>query len=107
VLLWALPSNANLWTGNGQRLEATRVCHLQRHIINSTISPSEIIIPNATVPGGIFSDLMNSDIIPDIFYGYGDTNYSWVGLSDWTYASEFEGLVISYVIPCHETSNCS
>jgi hypothetical protein len=50
---------------------------------------------------------MNSDIIPDIFYGYGDTNYSWVGLSDWTYASEFEGLVISYVIPCHETSNCS
>jgi beta-mannosidase len=33
---------------------------------------------------------MNSDIIPDIFYGYGDTNYSWVGLSDWTYASEFD-----------------
>jgi hypothetical protein len=73
----------------------------------ATGSDPEIIIPNATVPGGIFSDLMNSDIIPDIFYGYGDTNYSWVGLSDWTYASEFDGLVISYVNPSHETSNCS
>jgi hypothetical protein len=80
---------------------------LQHHIINSPISSSEIVIPDATVPGGIFSDLMKNNDITDIFYGYGDSNYSWVGLSDWTYASEFEGLVIPHVSPNHETSNFS
>ncbi|RZC32612.1 Glyco hydro 2 domain containing protein [Asbolus verrucosus] len=48
-----------------------------------------IIISNATVPGGIFSDLMNSGEIGDIFYGTGDSDYSWVGLSDWTYSTTF------------------
>jgi beta-mannosidase len=56
----------------------------------ATGGDAEIVIPDATVPGGIFSDLMKNNDITDIFYGYGDSNYSWVGLSDWTYASEFE-----------------
>jgi beta-mannosidase len=67
---------------------------LKRQSLNgqwtATGGDAEIVIPDATVPGGIFSDLMKNKDIDDIFYGYGDSNYSWVGLSDWTYASEFE-----------------
>ncbi|RZC37541.1 Glyco hydro 2 C domain containing protein, partial [Asbolus verrucosus] len=65
----------------------------------STVILTEITIDNATVPGGIFSDLMNNGKIGDIFYGTGDTDYRWVGLSDWTYSTTFtvEPVLLSYL----------
>lgn len=44
---------------------------------------------NATVPGGIFSDLMASNTITDIFYERGDFDNRWVGESNWTYSTTF------------------
>ncbi|BES93568.1 beta-mannosidase [Nesidiocoris tenuis] len=46
---------------------------------------------NATVPGGIYSDLINAGIIKDyIFYGKNDMNYRWVGYENWTYSRTFK-----------------
>ncbi|XP_050296169.1 beta-mannosidase-like isoform X1 [Anthonomus grandis grandis] len=43
----------------------------------------------ATVPGGVYTDLMNLGIIDDIFYGYNDNSTRWVGNINWTYALNF------------------
>ncbi|XP_074036619.1 beta-mannosidase [Leptinotarsa decemlineata] len=43
----------------------------------------------ATVPGGIYSDLMNNNIIGDIFFGYGDSETKWVPRLNWTYYRNF------------------
>lgn len=43
----------------------------------------------AKVPGGVYSDLMNSGIIGDIFYGYNDINTKWVPRLNWTYYRNF------------------
>jgi beta-mannosidase len=43
----------------------------------------------ATVPGGIYTDLMNNKIIGDIFYGNNDTETRWVAEASWTYKREF------------------
>ncbi|KYB26528.1 beta-mannosidase [Tribolium castaneum] len=43
----------------------------------------------ATVPGGIYTDLMNNKIIGDVFYGNNDTETRWVAQSDWIYTSQF------------------
>ncbi|CAH0550626.1 unnamed protein product [Brassicogethes aeneus] len=43
----------------------------------------------ATVPGGIYTDLMNNKIIGDIFYEYNDVNYRWVAKENWTYYTKF------------------
>lgn len=48
----------------------------------------------ATVPGGIYSDLMNNNIIEDIFYGFNDDNTRWVPRTKWTYYRNFEGNLI-------------
>ncbi|XP_050296171.1 beta-mannosidase-like [Anthonomus grandis grandis] len=42
-----------------------------------------------TVPGGVYTDLMNQGIIDDIFYGYNDNTTRWVGNINWTYALNF------------------
>lgn len=48
----------------------------------------------ATVPGGIYSDLMNQNIIGDVFYGFNDNTTKWVGRSNWTYTLNFTGTVL-------------
>ena len=45
----------------------------------------------ATVPGGIYTDLMNNRIIGDILYGKNDTATRWVAKTDWTYKRNFLG----------------
>ncbi|EFA06933.2 Beta-mannosidase-like Protein [Tribolium castaneum] len=54
-----------------------------------TGGPNKTLTIDAYVPGGIFSALMESGTIGDIFYGTGDSNYSWVGLTNWTYSTTF------------------
>lgn len=44
-----------------------------------------------TVPGGVYSDLMNANIIDDIFTFYHDNDTVWVGTINWTYALNFTG----------------
>ncbi|XP_056629755.1 beta-mannosidase-like [Diorhabda sublineata] len=44
----------------------------------------------ATVPGGIYSDLMNYEIIGDIFHGFNDVNTKWVPRLNWTYFRTFQ-----------------
>ncbi|KAG5896412.1 hypothetical protein JTB14_022495 [Gonioctena quinquepunctata] len=43
----------------------------------------------ATVPGGIYSDLMNNNIIGDIYFGYADDETKWVPRLNWTYYKNF------------------
>uniref|UniRef100_V5GTZ4 Beta-mannosidase B n=1 Tax=Anoplophora glabripennis TaxID=217634 RepID=V5GTZ4_ANOGL len=43
----------------------------------------------AIVPGGIYSDLMDNDIIENIFYGYNDDVTRWVPRTNWTYYTNF------------------
>uniref|UniRef100_A0A8D8RNN4 beta-mannosidase n=3 Tax=Cacopsylla melanoneura TaxID=428564 RepID=A0A8D8RNN4_9HEMI len=51
-----------------------------------TNSNKSIHIP-ASIPGGIYSDLISAKVIPqdDIFYRYNDVELRWVGHDDWTY----------------------
>nr|AEE61968.1 unknown [Dendroctonus ponderosae] len=42
-----------------------------------------------TVPGGVYSDLMDLEIIDDVFFGFNDNVTSWVGTINWTYALNF------------------
>ncbi|CAG9764678.1 unnamed protein product [Ceutorhynchus assimilis] len=44
----------------------------------------------ASVPGGIYTDLMKLDMIGDIFYGFNDSRTRWVGNINWTYILNFE-----------------
>ncbi|XP_050296172.1 beta-mannosidase-like [Anthonomus grandis grandis] len=49
-----------------------------------------------TVPGGVYTDLMNVGIFEDVFYGYNDNSSRWAGQINWTYALNFtvdEGLL--------------
>ncbi|KAI4469189.1 beta-mannosidase [Holotrichia oblita] len=44
---------------------------------------------NVTVPGGVYSDLMNNKIINDIFYGSNDVDSRWAAQRNWTYSTTF------------------
>ncbi|KAJ8925684.1 hypothetical protein NQ315_009531 [Exocentrus adspersus] len=44
---------------------------------------------SATVPGGIYTDLMNNEVISNIFYGYNDNATRWVPRTNWTYRRSF------------------
>lgn len=52
-------------------------------------SSEKNVICNATVPGGVYFDLMDSGYIGDIFWKTGDTDYRWVGQNDWIYDRKF------------------
>ncbi|GJQ66746.1 hypothetical protein Trydic_g4686 [Trypoxylus dichotomus] len=39
----------------------------------------------ATVPGGVYSDLMDNHVIDNVFYGYNDVKTRWVSQRNWTY----------------------
>lgn len=41
------------------------------------------------MPGGIYTDLMNNNIIPDVFSGYNDAESRWVSKRDWKYERSF------------------
>lgn len=43
----------------------------------------------ATVPGGIYTDLMKNDIIPDIFYGDNYNTTRWIPRQNWIYYRTF------------------
>lgn len=43
----------------------------------------------ATVPGGVYTDLLNNNIIEDIFFRYRDTEYKWIPRTNWTYSRNF------------------
>lgn len=45
----------------------------------------------ATVPGGIYSDLMENKIIEDVFFKSNDINTRWVSKIDWNYTRTFKG----------------
>jgi beta-mannosidase len=45
---------------------------------------------NATVPGGIYSDLMRSGVLEDVFAGFNDREYKWVARTNWTYYTTFQ-----------------
>ena len=45
----------------------------------------------AIVPGGIYSDLLNSGILTsDIYYRFNEDNYKWVAETNWTYTTIFK-----------------
>lgn len=51
-----------------------------------------ISIP-ATVPGGIYSDLMNAGIInSNLYYRFNDEELRWVSFDNWTYTAAFQGM---------------
>ncbi|KAK6181474.1 hypothetical protein SNE40_009317 [Patella caerulea] len=44
----------------------------------------------ATVPGSVYTALIESNIIGDPYYRNNDVNYKWIGREDWTYTRTFE-----------------
>ncbi|XP_026682406.1 beta-mannosidase-like [Diaphorina citri] len=54
-----------------------------------TNANKSIHIP-ASVPGGIYSDLISAQVIPhDIFYRFNDVHVRWVAHDDWVYTTSF------------------
>lgn len=53
----------------------------------------EYINLSANVPGGIYTDLANNNIIGDIFYGFNDTETRWVAKKEWIYEKVFVGKI--------------
>ena len=45
---------------------------------------------NATVPGDIYKDLMDQNMIPNPFYRDNELHLDWIGESDWSFTREFE-----------------
>ncbi|KAF5274796.1 hypothetical protein FQR65_LT00379 [Abscondita terminalis] len=43
----------------------------------------------ATVPGGVYTDLTQNNIINDVFYGYNDAKTRWVSKNNWIYTKTF------------------
>jgi beta-mannosidase len=47
---------------------------------------------NAKVPGGIFTDLKNANVLKEhFFFRYNDVQYRWVSWDNWTYHTTFKG----------------
>ena len=46
---------------------------------------------NCTTPGGVYSDLMNANVIGDVLYRFNDVKYRWVAKENWTYVLHFKG----------------
>eukprot|EP01118_Nematostelium_gracile_P012200 TRINITY_DN4427_c0_g1_i1.p1 TRINITY_DN4427_c0_g1~~TRINITY_DN4427_c0_g1_i1.p1 ORF type:complete len:481 (-),score=120.60 TRINITY_DN4427_c0_g1_i1:1153-2595(-) len=44
---------------------------------------------SGNVPGEIQIDLFNAGLIPDPYFGYGDTDLRWIAYDDWTYSRQF------------------
>ena len=48
---------------------------------------SVVVRDRCTVPGDIYGDLMNNDLIGNPFYRYGDEVYRWIAYDNWTYTN--------------------
>lgn len=48
------------------------------------------IAVTANIPGGIYSDLQNADILEDIYYRFNDIDYRWVANETWIYSNIFK-----------------
>ena len=45
----------------------------------------------ATVPGGIYTDLMNAEVLDsDPYYRFNEDNFKWVAQTNWTYSTVFK-----------------
>jgi beta-mannosidase len=44
----------------------------------------------ATVPGNVYLDLLEADLIPDPYLGTNELDLRWIGCCDWTYDCTFE-----------------
>lgn len=82
-------------------------CYYKQYYRFSSIYPSIIFLYSleykdlqATVPGGIYSDLMTNNIIGDIFYGYNDVDTNWIPRLNWTYYRNFTGRFTSFSFSC-------
>lgn len=51
---------------------------------------SDIKLENVSVPGGVYSTLMQFGIIPEIFEAENDISTRWVGKDSWTYSKTFD-----------------
>lgn len=47
------------------------------------------IFENVTVPGGVYSDLLQKKYIGDVLYGRNDTELRWVAQIDFVYLRKF------------------
>lgn len=52
--------------------------------------PTDTVWNSATVPGNVFSDLLQHDQIKNPFVGTNELNVQWVSTKDWQYQSSFE-----------------
>eukprot|EP01084_Bolivina_argentea_P234945 395497_1 len=71
---------------------------IESTVMNYNLGGSEWLVMNstmntpikATVPGVIYIDLMNADILDDPYYGWNSIYYQWVATnSTWTYSRDF------------------
>uniref|UniRef100_T1J4G7 beta-mannosidase n=1 Tax=Strigamia maritima TaxID=126957 RepID=T1J4G7_STRMM len=51
----------------------------------------------ANVPGGVYTDLQNNNIIGEPLYRFNDINYRWVGLDSWSYSRNFTGVPAKFL----------
>lgn len=57
--------------------------------INGSLNTFLDISVAATVPGGIYSDLLNAGILNDLYYRFNDIKYRWVAKDVWAYQTKF------------------
>ncbi len=71
---------------------------LAQQIIDLSTAPWVLSNPqyNISVPGNVPSqahlDLFKANIIPDPYYGLGETQLRWVTQTNWTYTAPLDGL---------------
>ncbi len=53
-------------------------------------NPGDFASFPATVPGGVYTDLLGAGLIPDPFDGTNEKQLRWIGDSDWSYATTFD-----------------
>lgn len=80
LLLWALSGCMEVKQPETQQL------HDGWQLVNPLTQQQ---IP-ATVPGNVFTDLMQAGIIPDPFFGTNEDSVQWVAAQGWTYQTSFE-----------------
>lgn len=63
-------------------------------VYNLVVSFAEYTNLTASVPGGIYSDLMDNGIIGNIFFGFNDTETRWVAKKKWVYQKILTGVLL-------------
>lgn len=60
----------------------------------TAVNSNSSIVVKSKVPGSIYSDLRNHNIIQDPYFGKNDVLYRWIGLDSWTFKKKFK-------VECH------